>query len=51
MSAGTDPMQSSASAFALVVVARRDQLAFRIGSAAAGAVVYQVLTGSRIAVV
>jgi len=35
MSAGTDPLESSASALALVVVARRDQLAFRIGSAAA----------------
>jgi hypothetical protein len=32
MSAGTDPLESSASELALVVVPRRDQFAFRIGA-------------------
>jgi predicted signal transduction protein with EAL and GGDEF domain len=44
-------MESSASALARVVVARRNQLAFRIGSTAAIAVVCQTLTGWRIALV
>ncbi|MDO9060899.1 MAG: hypothetical protein Q7U92_18025 [Bradyrhizobium sp.] len=46
-----DPMESPASALARVVVARRDQLAFRVGLAVAVAVVCHPLTGWQTALV
>jgi EAL domain-containing protein (putative c-di-GMP-specific phosphodiesterase class I)/GGDEF domain-containing protein len=44
-----DPMESPASALARVIVARREQLAFRVGLAVAVAVVCHALTGWQIA--
>jgi predicted signal transduction protein with EAL and GGDEF domain len=46
-----EPMESPASALARVVVARREQLAFRVGLAVAVAVVCYTLTGWQVALV
>src|SRR5476651_1007163 len=46
-----DSMESPASSLARVVVARREQLAFRVGLAIAAAVVSQTLTGWQTALV
>ena len=46
-----DPIESPASALARVVVARREQIAFRVGLAVAVAVVSHALTGWQVAVV
>jgi hypothetical protein len=46
-----EPMEQPASALARVVVARRGQLAFRVGLAVAVAVVCHALTGWQVALV